>query len=78
MIASIILGISLSCGIAAIIVYIRNEQVFRFRMKAIDFIFKQPDWERRRDIFLSVSYGTMMWKFWKLPEDFYTDKSFLE
>jgi hypothetical protein len=77
-ILNIILGIWASCLTVAIVIYFRNEQVFRFRMKTIDFIFKQPDWERRRDIFTSVSYEEMVWKFWKRPEDFYDDKSFLE
>lgn len=78
MILNIIVGIWVSCGIVIIILWLRNEQVFRFRIKTINFIYKQPDWERRRDIFLSVSYEKMVWKFWKRPEDFYTDKSFLE
>lgn len=40
--------------------FIRNEIVYRVRVRAIDVIFDHPDWMERRKILLNPSYNAML------------------
>jgi len=63
----------------------RNAKIYKYRMKLIEQIALRCDedidneqgWKWRWDVFESVSYDEMMYKFWKKLDDFYPDKTFI-
>lgn len=65
---------------------VRNNEVHIFftklleivSLKAKEDIAKNLPWEWRYKALDSVSYNKMVLKFWKKPEDFYPDKTFLQ
>lgn len=62
-----------------IVALIRNHLVWIFRKRLLDKVFSFDDYEWRINIFLSVEYYTMFYKFWKplKAEYFYEDVAFL-
>ncbi len=77
-----------ACGILSLIfmLYLRHrvEMIRQYRHKLLDDILmasladivllKDSEW--RDKVYDSVSYGQMLWKFWRGLDSFYPDKSF--
>lgn len=65
---------------------IRNFLVYRYRRHLLDrihFLGKEDinsnrDWVWRFDVFMSVSYDAMLFRFWWPLKSFYPDKKFIE
>ena len=49
----------------------RNEKVYKYRSKLSDNLFKKDDWKRRLEIYDSIDYDEMVYKFWKPLDSFY-------
>ena len=66
-------------------ILVRNNKVFNYRFKIlsqIDELAKADirqckEWKWRYDNFSQVSYGRMMWQFWRPLKSFYKDTNFL-
>lgn len=54
----------------------RNNRVCNFRQRVIDLAYDHIDWQRRRDVFLSISYERMLCQFWRplTVEEWYGDR----
>lgn len=84
---SVLLIIIVILVVVTCILMIRNEQVFRYRMRVIDYIHEQnlSDIEakpfealtgffHRYELFGQVNYNAMMIRFWKSPASFFPDE----
>lgn len=66
------------------LVMVRNALVLRYRTNLLDKVstLAQSEaygaWEWRFDVFESVPYYEMVFKFWKPLDSFYPDKSFIQ
>jgi hypothetical protein len=84
--AVILLICSVIVLVGSITIMIRNDYVLAFRHKLIKQISAAAkadieagrDWEWRYEIYETVSYDQMVYKFWKPLESFYQDRSFIE
>ena len=71
--------------VCSLIILARNERVSQYRARLLsqvsraakDDIKKDMPWKWRYDVFDSVSYEQMLFKFWKPLKSFYKDASFL-
>lgn len=61
-----------------IYMFYRNDQVAAYRQAIIDRVFSFSDYKWRNDVYKSVSYNDMVYKFWKPLDSFYPDKTFLQ
>jgi hypothetical protein len=70
----LIAGIACAGILLCIFMGVRNEVVFRARMKAIDYIFDQTNDDELLEIYEATDYGSQMWQFtkWKM-EDFFPE-----
>jgi hypothetical protein len=60
--------------ILSVYLFIRNELVAKFRSKLIDRVFSGPNWEKKVEVYRSVSYHRMVLSFKPLKlESFYTE-----
>lgn len=81
-------GLALFVLISALLVHLgrRHNRVMEYRAHLLAIIGEASDrdiwagrdWRWRLDIFKSVTYASMLYKFWKPLPSFYPDKSFLE
>lgn len=64
----------------AMIMFARNDRVYRLRSAMIEKVYSYPDWQWRQAEFHKVTYREVAYKFWKpvTPKAFYDDVSFLE
>lgn len=53
--------------ILAMVIWIRNELVFRERMKMIDTIFSQEEWKYYESFLEVIGYPNMLFHFWVWP-----------
>ena len=73
-------------GSLMVFLMFRNDRVHDYRQKLLGTISncveidiqENRSWEWRYEIYHSVSYDNMLYRFWKPLESFYKDKSFLE
>ena len=64
----------------------RNDVVHKYRISLINLIHEQAKRDIDQDlsrrwrykVFYSITYDTMLYKFWRRMDSFYSDKSFLE
>jgi hypothetical protein len=71
----ILLAISIGLLGLTVIIIIRNNRVYRFRMGMLDAIqIDDPDFYRKLDRFNSVSYNQMVFQFWRPLGSFYNIK----
>jgi len=78
---SVLTNISLIVILLSVIVIIRNNQVYKYRMKILDLVFAQamrdvregrdPIW--RYDAMRDVSYESMLYQFWKPLDSFWDE-----
>ena len=83
--SDVVLVISLWAMLGIFCLMVRNNRVFHYRNYLIEEMFRagrddiahgrDPSW--RREVFYSVSYNEMVYKFWKPLSEFYEDKSFI-
>lgn len=73
----VIFATSLLGVLWAAILLVRNNMVFNYRKELISSLFEFDDWQWRRDVFMSVGYQEMVFKFWRRLDSFYPDKSFI-
>lgn len=83
----IILGLSLLGMAWCAVMLVRNQAVFKFRSQLADLVHyacgvdikNDRDWEWRYHVLTSVSYQSMVAKFWKplRVANFYKDSSFI-
>lgn len=55
----------------SLLLLIRNQEVFNYRRKVINYVYCGSDWQKKVEIFDEVSYQEMFWKFWKSVESFF-------
>jgi hypothetical protein len=52
----------------------RNNAVYHERDKMIDWVFSQPDWQEKREIYKKRhTYNAMVFKFWRPVKWFFRD-----
>lgn len=78
---SVLTNISLIVILVSVLLMIRNNQVYKYRMKILDLVFAQamrdvregrdPIW--RYDAMRAVSYDRMIWQFWKPLDSFWDE-----
>lgn len=82
-IITIIAGLGVLWGL---LMLSRGRAVFNYRVKILERISAESkidieanrDYQWRYDVFKSVSFGSMVYKFWKPLDSFYADKSFIK
>jgi hypothetical protein len=82
---NIVLGICCILLFHSIFMLYRNKKVFNYKMKLLDKVsslaqkdsLADREWKWRYEVFTSVSYNEMLYKFWKPLDSFYKDKSFI-
>lgn len=59
--------------IIAVYMFFRIHRVAKRRIKMIDFIYDQPDWQDRRKTMDNPSFGEMVFQFWKPVSSYYKE-----
>ncbi len=83
MIPFVIFGLSLLLMVLTVVLWIRNEQVYRYRIDLIErvyddrmaAIYGRPNQGLTWEMIRSVSYDSMVWQFWRPLDSFYPDVS---
>ena len=80
----VILAIIVATVVVGVIMLVRNEMVYRYRIALLKDMSRaaQSDiraarpWKWRYDVYDSVSHDEMVWRFWRRFKSFYPDQSF--
>lgn len=75
----------IALGVFAVLMLHRNERVYQYQKSLLEQIERLSDadiksgrdWHWRLEAFKRVTYGQMLYQFWKRLDSFYPDKSFL-
>lgn len=62
--------------LAAVGLVVRNQRVYDYRSRLINYAYDQENWQAEVAIYKSVGYNTMVGKFWKPLASFYDHKPF--
>jgi hypothetical protein len=84
--AIIVFGVAALLMIWSLVTLVRNSKVYAYRGELIDKMYDAADddinrgrsYKWRQEVYQSVSYNEMVYKFWKPIDSFYPDKSFIE
>jgi hypothetical protein len=53
-----------------VIMFFRNEAVYHYRQRFIEWAYSHPDWPERRKALDEVSYSRMFWQLWRPLDSF--------
>lgn len=88
--AQIMIWALLALTVFGVISLVRNERVYTYRQNLLNQIYvasmrdiwdygdSPRDWNWRHEVYNSVSYNEMVFKFWRRLDSFYPDKSFIK
>ncbi len=68
-----IINIYLICFFFTILILIRNDEVFHYRKKVIDFVYSGSKWEEKAKVLDKIPYERMVFQFWKPVEKFFPE-----